>query len=262
MVTRGILKVVFRLGCSNALDMQKLKPLRIANAALCAGLLFLATADMSFGQFETATVLGTAMDPRAGVIPQARVALANLDTGTSQSSTTDDAGNYQFLEVRVGRYRVSAEAPGFKKLETAEFRVDVGARQRVDVRLQVGDVAETVQVTEAAISVERDSSDRGQVIRREAVVELPLNGRSNASLALLAPGVRLAYGLGKRESSFNVSGLRSQFNNFILDGVDNNAYGTSNQGLSNQVIQVAPDAAAGYRYRQQRRHSRRLLHHQ
>ena len=95
---------------------------------------------------------------------------------------TDAFGNYQFLEVRVGRYRVAADAPGFKKLEPGEFRVDVGARQRVDVRLRVGDVAETVQVTEAAVAVERYSSDRGQVINREAVAELPLNSRSNASL--------------------------------------------------------------------------------
>ena len=123
----------------------------------------------------------------------------------------------------------------------------MGARQRVDLTLQIGAVTETVQVTDAAVALERDSSDRGQVIHREAVVELPLNGRSNATLALLAPGVRQAYGLSKRESSFNVSGLRSQFNNFILDGVDNNAYGTSNQGLSNQVIQAAPDAVQEFK---------------
>jgi hypothetical protein len=189
---------------------------------VCAALLCLAAAGVSFGQFETATVLGTATNERAGAIPQARVSLANLDTGTSQSTVSDDIGNYQFLEVRVGRYRVIAESPGFKKLETAEFRVDVGARQRVDIKLEVGDVAETVQVNEAAVSVEVDSGDRGQVINKEAVVELPLNGRSNASLTLLSPGVRLAYGLAKRESSFNIGGLRSQFNNFILDGVNNN----------------------------------------
>src|ERR1035441_3173875 len=96
--------------------------LRIVNAPLCAALLCLAAAFVSFGQFETATVLGTATDPRAGAIPHARVSLANLDTGTSQSTTTDDLGNYQFLEVRVGRYKVLAEAAGFKKLETPAFK--------------------------------------------------------------------------------------------------------------------------------------------
>ena len=76
---------------------------------------------------------------------------------------------------------------------------------------------------------------------------MPLNGRSSASLALLAPGVRNSYALSKRESSFNMGGLRSQYNNFILDGVDNNAYGTSNQGLSNQVVQLSPDAVQEFR---------------
>ena len=199
------------------------------------------------GQFETATVLGTVVDSNGGAMAQARVSLENVDTGTRQSSETNADGNYQFLEVRVSRYRVLAEAGGFKKLETPIFRVDVGARQRVNIALQVGEVTETVRVEATASSVEPDSSDRGQVVNREAIVNLPLNGRSSASLALLAPGVRLAFGLAKRESSFNVSGLRSQFNNFILDGVDNNAYGTSNQGLSNQVVQVSPDAVQEFK---------------
>jgi hypothetical protein len=102
-------------------------------------------------------------------------------------------------------------------------------------------------VEASASPLEPDSSDRGQVVNQQSIVDLPLNGRSNAALTLLSPGVRLAYGLSKRESSFNIGGLRSQFNDFILDGVDNNAYGTSNQGLSNQVIQVAPDAVAEFK---------------
>jgi hypothetical protein len=105
---------------------------------VCAALLCLAAAGVSFGQFETATVLGTATNERAGAIPQARVSLANLDTGTSQSTVSDDIGNYQFLEVRVGRYRVIAESPGFKKLETAEFRVDVGARTLINACVRSG----------------------------------------------------------------------------------------------------------------------------
>lgn len=200
-----------------------------------------------FGQFETAVVLGTIADPSGGAVHEAHVALTNLDTGTVQDASTDSEGNYQFLEVRVGRYQVSAEAKGFKRTETAEFRVGVGARQRVNAVLQVGDTKETITVTSSASAIEADSSDRGQVINRDEIENLPLNGRSSAALALLAPGVRLSYALSKREASFNMGGLRSQFNNFTLDGVDNNAYGTSNQGLSNQVIQVSPDALQEFR---------------
>jgi len=218
---------------------------RFRTLALAA--LVLSGISTCYGQFESVAVLGTIVDSSGGVISGARVSLNSIDTGTTQTAETDSAGNYQFLQVRVGHYRVVAEATGFRTIETPEFQVEVGVRRRVDARLPVGDVKETVEVTSTPSILEADSSDRGQVVNHEEVVNLPLNGRSSASLALLAPGVRQAFGLAKRESSFNVSGLRSQFNNFILDGVDNNAYGTSNQGLSNQVVQVSPDAVQEFK---------------
>jgi len=207
-----------------------------------SALFLLGFTSRSIAQFETAAVLGTVLDSADAVVQQAHITLLNLDTGTSQEALSTSDGSYQFLEVRIGRYRVTAEATGFKKSQTPDFRVGVGARQRVDLKLQIGDLNEMVEVTAAPTMLQSESSDRGQLIDTEQVVNLPLNGRSTASLALLTPGVRLAYALSKRESSFNVNGMRSQFNDFILDGVDNNAYGTSNQGLSNQVVQVAPDA--------------------
>lgn len=85
------------------------------------------------------------------------------------------------------------------------------------------------------------------------IVNLPLNGRSYADLALLAPGVRRSTlnvtpdGGSLRDASYNINGMRSALNNFIIDGVDNNAYGTSNQGFSNQVVQLSPDAVQEFR---------------
>ena len=206
-----------------------------------------AAAVPSFAQFETAAVLGTVLDPRGAAVSGARVRLESVDTGTTQDVFSDANGNYQFLQVRVGRYHLAAEATGFRKAAVPEFRIEVGARQRIDVGLQIGDVSQTITVESAVTMLQTESSERGEVINHQAVVSLPLNGRSSATLALLAPGVRLAFGLAKRESSFNVNGMRSQFNNFILDGVDNNAYGTSNQGLSNQVVQVSPDAVQEFK---------------
>jgi len=219
---------------------------RIYPISLVAALLLWPSAKC-FGQFETSAVLGTVLDAHNAVVTRARVLLENQDTGISQSTLTDERGDYQFLEVRVGRYKVVVEASGFKRCETQEFRVDVGARQRVDVKLEVGEVTQTIEVNDYGSVVQPESSDRGEVISHEDTANLPLNGRDTASLALLAPGVRNAYGLPKRESSFNVSGMRSQFNDFILDGLDNNAYGTSNQGLSNQVIQLSPDAVQQFK---------------
>ena len=102
-------------------------------------------------------------------------------------------------------------------------------------------------MTGAAKLLETDSSDRGQVIDKEQIVNLPLNGRNYADLALLSPGVRRSAISDSRDASFNVNGLRSAVNSFILDGVDNNSYGTSNQGFSNQLVQVSPDAVEQFK---------------
>jgi hypothetical protein len=110
----------------------------------------------------------------------------------------------------------------------------------------VGDTTQTIEVTGAAAVLETDSSDRGQLIGRQTIINLPLNGRAYADLALLSPGARRS-AISDRESSYNVNGLRSSLNNFMVDGVDNNAYGTSNQGYSNQVVQLAPDAVTEFK---------------
>ncbi len=197
-------------------------------------------------QFETATVLGTVKDASGAVVSGSKVTLENVKTGISATTQTDVSGNYIFLNVRIGAYRVKAEAAGFKIAVAEEFTVTVNARQRVDLTLTVGDITQTVEVREAAAALETESSDRGQIVSRQTIINLPLNGRAYADLALLAPGVRKS-AISDRESSFNVNGLRSSLNSFQVDGVDNNAYGTSNQGYSNQVVQLNPDAVAEFK---------------
>lgn len=221
-----------------------------ASIARLAALLLLCIAS-SQAQFETATVLGTVRDNSGAVIPEVSIRLTNVDTGISLTARTDDNGNYQFVNVKIGQYQVSAEKTGFSTAVAKGISVTVNARQRVDVSLQVGTVAEQVEVSAGLQLLESDTSERGQVIGERQIVNLPLNGRSYASLALLAPGVlesnQNGVGTSGREGSFNVNGLRNTANNFQLDGVDNNAYGTSNQGFSNQVIQVSPDAVAEFK---------------
>jgi hypothetical protein len=200
----------------------------------------------AFGQYDTASVLGTVTDPSSAVVAGVKVTLENVQTGVKQAATTDTYGNYAFLNQRIGEYRVTAEAAGFKLVNSDPFTLTVNARQRVNLTLEVGDVTQTIAVTGAAEALETDSSDRGQVIQRAAIVNLPLNGRAYADLALLSPGVRKS-NITNRDASFNVNGLRSSLNNFMVDGVDNNAYGTSNQGFSNQIVQLNPDAVEEFR---------------
>lgn len=219
---------------------------------LFAAACLLGAALPSFAQFDTATVVGTVKDNTGGVVPGATVTLTNLDTGVAIVRVTDENGSFEFITVRIGRYKVAAELQGFSTAVADNVQVTVGARQRVDLSLAPGQVSETVQVVGAVQVLETDSSQRGQLITGRQAVELPLNGREYSALALLSPGVRLSQlntggTTTPREGSFNVNGMRSTFNNFLLDGLDNNAYGTSNQGFSNQTVQPSPDAVAEFK---------------
>jgi hypothetical protein len=224
------------------------KLLRLASLLLC-----LCSANLLFGQFDTSEVLGTVRDATGAVMSKAAVTLLNQDTGVEAKVTTNDDGEFDFFNVKIGRYTVSVEKTGFSKFNTTDVVVDANARQRVDATLQVGVVTDSVQVTGAAAVVETDSSEHGQVIS-SATAELPLNGRNYADLALLATNtikspiaVSFSPSGTPREGAFNVNGMRSTYNNFLLDGLDNNAYGTSNQGYSAQVVQPSPDAIAEFK---------------
>ena len=178
-----------------------------------------------FAQFETASVLGYVRDTSGAALANATVSLVNQETKLAVTVKTDAAGAYEFPDVKVGEYQITAGAEGFDNSTTQSFRVTVNARQRVDVMLKIGSNKETVTVSSGAELLETDSSERGQVIGTREVENLPLNGRAYADLAALVPGVRRNIlentTDSSRDASFNVNGQRSEFNNFLLDGLDN-----------------------------------------
>jgi hypothetical protein len=216
--------------------------------------LLLAAAPAAFAQFDTGAVVGTVKDTSGATVPDAKVTLTNTQTGVSVVRSTNTEGAYEFTNVRPGIYIVSAEKSGFAIALADNVQVEVAARLRVDLSMAVGQLTEKVVVTAGSPLVETETSHRSQVISGEQMRELALNGREYSALALLSTGVRQS-ALNKsstanptpREGAFNVNGLRSTFNNFLIDGVDNNAYGTSNQGFSNQVMQPPPDAVSEFR---------------
>jgi hypothetical protein len=201
-------------------------------------------------QFDTATVLGTVTDPSGAVVPRCQVVLRNAATAVALTAATDDRGEFRFVDVSVGPYELKVSAKGFQPA-AATFDLTVGAHQRVDVQLKVAVAATSVTATAEATQLETESSERGQVVNEREIAELPLNGRQYSQLVELTAGVvpspsELGTSYGQREGSFNINGLRSVFNNYLLDGLDNNMYGTSNQGFSNQVVQLSPDAVAEF----------------
>jgi hypothetical protein len=226
--------------------LSKLRALPLAIAVL-----LLLTASSAKAQFDSASVLGVIKDPSGAGLGSASVTLISPSKGVRTTRQTDANGNYEFTSVLPGEYTISITAAGFESSTTDRFTVNVGARQRVDVALHIGAEAQTVNVSGAASLLETDTSDRGETIQSREAVNLPLNGRSYADLSTLVPGVRKSLletlSLPSRDASYNVNGLNSMANNFQLDGLDNNAYQTANQGYSNEAIIPSPDAVQEFK---------------
>lgn len=205
----------------------------------------------AWAQFESASVLGYVKDSSGAAVPSSNVTLTNAATGIQQTKATDAEGKFEFPSIQPGNYQITAEAQGFNRAVTETFSVLTNARQRVDVTLKTGSVSEEVTVTSAAQLLDTETSSRSTVIGTKQVEDLPLNGRSYADLVLLVPGARKSLlennGTSSREGSFNINGQRSAFNNYMLDGLDNNNYGTSNQGFANENIPPSPDAVSEFR---------------
>ena len=203
-------------------------------------------------QFDSAAVIGYVRDASGAAVPNATVMLTNVETGVATTRKADGEGKFEFPSVKIGDYRVTAESAGFSRFDSGVFTLSVNARQRVDVSLKAGSASDTVEVTSAATLLETENSSHSQLVGTREVENLPLNGRSYADLTLLSTGVRKSAlenngTTSSREASFNVNGIRSAFNNFLLDGLDNNNYGTSNQGFANENIAPSPDAVDEFR---------------
>src|SRR3954451_12927020 len=111
----------------------------------------------TWAQFETAEVLGIVRDNTGAVLQDVSVTLRNEETGIESKTRSDQSGQYDFFNVRVGRYTVTAEQPGFNKFNAGGIVVNVNARQRVDINMQVGGVSQTINVVGAAETLDTDS---------------------------------------------------------------------------------------------------------
>ena len=140
-------------------------------------LLLLATATLR-AQQTSGSVVGTVTDNTGAVVSGATVTLTDVDTGDRRTATTNSAGDYQFVNLMPGNYRVDVENSGFKHFIRTNVVVQVQGSTRVDASLELGNVSETVEVTAQAPLVETQQATIGQVVAGRAVTELPLNGRN------------------------------------------------------------------------------------
>jgi hypothetical protein len=143
-----------------------------------------AQAQTSYG-----TVVGTVSDTTGATVRGASVTLANEGTGASATATTGDAGTYNFIDLNPGFYTLTVAQAGFKSFKLSQVDVQIGGFTRVDVALQVGEVAQTMTVSGAAGDLHTDSATLDGVIEGQQVVEAPLNGRNVNNLLDFVPGV-------------------------------------------------------------------------
>ncbi|MFL6447508.1 MAG: carboxypeptidase-like regulatory domain-containing protein [Bryobacteraceae bacterium] len=200
-------------------------------------------------QQPTAQITGIITDASGAVIPEARISATNINTGVEAVTQSNESGNYVFSNVPIGTYKLSVQKQGFSTVERQDIALAVGQTARIDFSLAVGSTTETVEIHASPPLLEAASASVGQLIESKAVSDLPLNGRNFLQLAKLSSGV-LEAKPGDRATeggSFIANGVRAQLNNFLLDGVDNNAKIVDQQNSSPVVIQPSVDAVQEFR---------------
>ncbi len=227
---------------------------RYSRTPLLAAFLCFFLSSFVHAQYDNGSLVGTIRDKSGAAVAGAVVTITNNATAVATKVKSDSAGDYEVPSLHVGVYTISASSPGFADAVANNIAVSVGGRQRIDLSLNVGATQTVVEVSDVALQLETETSERGQTITNYQSEALPLVSRNYSDLLGLIPGSRQAPTAATtssinslvRAGSYNVNGQRSMFNNFLLDGIDNNAYGESNQGFDNQIIAVPPDSVAQF----------------
>ncbi len=210
------------------------------------GCLFLFAAWIAAAQQNTGSIFGTVVDPSGAAVPGAKITLVSQLTGLTRVTVSAPDGLYTVVQLPVGVYRVRVEQSGFEVFSQNGVTIDVNQKVRLDMKLTVGSVDQTVEVSANAVQVDTSSMTLGKVVDDKKIIELPLNGRNFTQLGTLMPGVvppaaRVASQFGA-DLAFSVGGMRTQSNNFLLDGVSN--YDSLN---SSYVIAPPPDALSEFK---------------
>jgi hypothetical protein len=206
-----------------------------AIAAVIALAVVLGALPAAWAQDATGRIIGVATDPTGAVIPGVKVTVINADTKFTKDTVTGADGSYQVLLLPIGMYQVTAEAQGFRKVITQPAKLEINQSLRVDLKMELGAVTDTVEVEANATRVETVNATLGQSVTGNYIRNMPLNGRNVMDLALLTPGV--IPNPTSTTYTFSVAGGRGDSVTYLLDG------GNNNNLLSNAVVfNPNPDA--------------------
>ena len=200
-------------------------------------------------QGTSGRVVGRVSDASGALLPGTKVTLVNEATNVSRDTTTNENGDYDFVEVPVGTYRLEFDLTGFKRNVRRGVSLDINQVITLNMTMQVGATQEVVDVTSEAPLVETTSTQLGAVVGDRAVSELPLNSRDTYQFLQLQPGVMstvgssnsIVYG-SNNAGAVSVNGGRGRSNNFSVNGGDAN-----DQFVNLPTVQPSPDSIAEFR---------------
>ncbi|MBM3736632.1 MAG: TonB-dependent receptor [Acidobacteria bacterium] len=177
-------------------------------------------------QTASGVITGSISDATGAVVSGAKVTLTDTQTNQTRQQTANPAGIYEFRALPAGTYRLEAEVQGFKKEQISSVQLTVAQTLRLDFRLEVGQVTESVEVQATAALVQASDSNLSQVIDEKRVRELPLNGRNFMQLAFLSSGIVTAgrASATQRQANygpaFSAGGQRDNTTTVLVDGIE------------------------------------------
>jgi hypothetical protein len=175
-------------------------------------------------QSESASLSGTIVDQKGGLVPDTQVSVVNMDTNVTLDAKTNSAGVYNFPFLAPGRYRILISKQGFKQIDLRDVTLHTQDSVSRNFTLDVGGTSETVIVNAETVNIDTQDASVGTIVDRNFAENLPLNGRSFQTLILLTPGTVIA-SQGNDGGTFSVNGQRADSNNFTVDGASANLGG-------------------------------------
>ncbi len=222
-------------------------------AILCAFVLVSVFSTGAFAQSDTAQISGYVKDQTGAVIPNASVTVKNEATGLERKISTNESGYYVVSSLPPGFYSVSVEAPGFKRAIKTQNKLDPSIPATVDVTVDVGSVAETVEVVAQVAQLQSETATVGKLIEGKQIENMMLNGRNPILLALLKPGVRggslQSFTFGLSSGGLSINGARTQDFVITFDGavaIRTRANGTSIGAADVDSVQEIQILTANY----------------
>lgn len=213
--------------------------------------LFVAVA-ASFAQVNTGSLSGLVLDPSGAAVAGTELTVSSGDTGYSRTGKSLADGAYSLPDLPIGNYTLIVTANGFQRTEQ-RVSIGVGERVRLDLHLTIGAADQTVEVSATGLELQRDDASIGMLVNSDVIQETPLYLRNWDDLLRVVPGVQISRYTNQsgatsagRTGDFNVNGVHSLQNNFILDGIDNNTFSENVQELSTEATHPSVDVISQF----------------